>query len=279
MTVTAGPSPASAEGAAPDRYFEAVGVRLRYRDEGTGAAVLLAHGWTLDLEMWEPQVAALRRDFRLVRLDRRGHGLSGGLPDTVADAADLAALCAHLGITRASLIGMSQGARGVLALAATAPALVTAMILDGPPAFESGDSDDVPVAQFRALAQRSGVAAFRREWARLPFVQLRTRDARAHALLAAMIERYPGHELLAAAAAAPGAPAPSLPRLSVPTLVLVGEHDSLSRAQAARFLCAQLPQAQCVTIADAGHLPNLDQPARYSDLCRAFLARHADRGA
>jgi pimeloyl-ACP methyl ester carboxylesterase len=278
MNATTGPSSGSPAGAAPDRYFEAGGARLRYRDEGAGAAVILAHGWTLDLEMWEPQVAALRREFRLVRLDRRGHGLSSGLPDTNQDAADLAALCAHLGIRRCSLVGMSQGARGVLALAASAPGLVTAMILDGPPALESGESDDVPVAQFRTLAQRSGLAAFRREWVRLPFVQLRSRDARAHALLAAMIERFPGHELLAASVP-PAAPAPALPTLRVPTLVLVGEHDSASRAQAAQFLCAQLPQAQCVVIADAGHLPNLDQPARYSDLCRAFLARHADRGA
>lgn len=131
MTASAGPSQTAA--ADPlDRYCHVGGVRLRYRDEGTGPCVLLVHGWTLDLEMWEPQVAALRRDFRLVRLDRRGHGLSAGLPDTAGDAADLAALCRHLGIARCGLIGMSQGARGVLGFASTAPEQVTAMILDGP---------------------------------------------------------------------------------------------------------------------------------------------------
>lgn len=277
MTATAGPSPLPPAPDPRDRYCEVRGVRLRYRDEGSGAAVLLVHGWTLDLEMWEPQVAALRRDFRLVRLDRRGHGLSGGLPDTHQDAADLAALCLHLGITRCSLIGMSQGARGVLAFASSSAGAVTAMILDGPPALESGESDDVPVAEFQALARRAGMAAFRREWARLPFVQLRTRDARAHALLAAMLERYPGHELLEATPATRAAVLP-LQQLRIPTLILLGEHDSPRRAQAAQFLCSQLPDAQRVVIGDAGHLPNLDQPARYSDLCRAFLARHADRG-
>jgi pimeloyl-ACP methyl ester carboxylesterase len=278
MTATAGPSPLSPVPEPLDHYFETGGARLRYRDEGAGPAVILVHGWTLDLEMWEPQVAALRRDFRLVRLDRRGHGLSGGLPDTNRDAADLATLCAHLGITRCSLIGMSQGARGVLGFASATPGAAQAMILDGPPALESGESDDVPVAAFQALAQRAGMAAFRREWARLPLVQLRTRDARAHALLAAMIERYPGHELLEATPAT-GAVVLPLGNLRIPTLILLGEHDSPSRAQAAQFLCAQLPDAQRVVIGDAGHLPNLDQPARYSDLCRAFLARHADRGA
>ncbi len=278
MTATAGPSPLCAAAEPLDRYCEVEGARLRYRDEGAGPAVILVHGWTLDLEMWEPQVAALRRDFRLVRLDRRGHGLSGGLPDANQDAADLAALCRHLSITRCSLIGMSQGARGVLGFASATPGAIRAMILDGPPSLESGESDDVPVAEFQALAQRAGMAAFRREWARLPFVQLRTRDARAHALLAAMIERYPGHELLEATPATGAASLP-LQELRVPTLILLGEHDSPSRAQAAQFLCSRLPDAQRVVIGDAGHLPNLDQPARYSDLCRAFLARHADRGA
>jgi 3-oxoadipate enol-lactonase len=276
MTASAGPSQVTA--ADPlDRYFDVEGVRLRYRDEGAGPCVVLVHGWTLDLEMWEPEVAALRKDFRLVRLDRRGHGLSGGLPDTSGDARDLAALCRHLGIARCSLVGMSQGARGVLAFASTAAGEVNAVILDGPPLLDASESDDVPVHEFQALAQQAGMAAFRREWARLPFVQLRTWDARAHALLAAMIERYPGHELLEAPPATL-APALRLEAIGIPVLILVGEHDSPSRTQAAQYLCTRLPDAQCVVIGDAGHLPNLDQPARYSDLCRAFLARHAAYG-
>jgi pimeloyl-ACP methyl ester carboxylesterase len=62
-----------------DRYIAVGDARLRYRDEGDGPAVILVHGWTLDLEMWDPQVAALSAAFRLVRFDRRGYGLSGGL--------------------------------------------------------------------------------------------------------------------------------------------------------------------------------------------------------
>jgi 3-oxoadipate enol-lactonase len=277
MTANAGPS-RDASAHCPDRYCQIGDVRLRYRDEGAGPAVLLVHGWTLDLEMWEPQVTALRGDFRVLRLDRRGHGLSGGLPDTSRDADDLAALCQHLGIARCGLVGMSQGARAALGFAAAFPHRVFALVLDGPPAIDSAESDDVPVREFQALARSSGMPAFRRAWARLPFMQLRTRAARAHALLAAMLERYPGHELLAAAAAAPAA-MPDLARISAPALVLVGKHDSPSRLQAARALCARLPGAQCAVIADAGHLANLDQPARYTELCRAFLARHAEPGA
>src|SRR2546429_74906 len=52
-------SPTAVPGArSADRYLSADGARLRYRDEGDGPPVVLVHGWTLDLEMWDPQVDA-----------------------------------------------------------------------------------------------------------------------------------------------------------------------------------------------------------------------------
>ena len=135
-----------------DRFFIADGTQLRYRDEGSGPAVVLLHGWTLDLEMWEPQVAALRGAFRLVRLDRRGHGQSSGVAASECDALDLAALCRHLELDRVALLGMSQGARGVLGFAATDCARISCLILDGPPDFGSDRTaeEEVPLSDLRA---------------------------------------------------------------------------------------------------------------------------------
>src|SRR5437763_17179012 len=106
-TESAMPASSPAPGARfPDRYVGAEGARLRYRDEGEGPPVVLVHGWTLDLELWDPQVDALRSAFRLVRLDRRSHGQSGGVPAPGHDALDLAALCRYLGLARVALLGM-----------------------------------------------------------------------------------------------------------------------------------------------------------------------------
>ena len=66
------------------------------------------------------------------------------------------------------------------------------MILDGPPSVDTPDSEDVPLSELQDLLRTQGIAAFRRAWARAPFMQLRTGDARAHALLGAMLERYAG---------------------------------------------------------------------------------------
>jgi 3-oxoadipate enol-lactonase len=276
MPVPTSPSAATREG--PDRHIDVAGIRLRFRDEGAGPALILLHGWTFDLEMWDPQVAALRDEFRLVRFDRRGHGLSGGVPDSTQDAADIAALCRHLKLESVALLGMSQGARGALRFASREPRQVTALILDGPPNLDSaGVDEEVPMQHFRELVRKGGLGAFRREWSHHALVQLCTEAAPLQRRVQAMIARYPGRELLETPAAGAVAAPMRLELIRAPTLVLSGAYDLPSRMQSARNLCAQLPAAEHVILPDAGHLINLDQPALYSKLCRAFLMRHAHR--
>ncbi|HEY2678128.1 MAG TPA: alpha/beta hydrolase [Steroidobacteraceae bacterium] len=263
MIATAAPPSSTAENPSADRYLDVPGARLRYRDEGRGPAVMLLHGWTLDLEMWDPQVAGLRSDLRLVRFDRRGSG---------HDATDMAALCRHLNIARIALIGMSQGARASLQFAAKAPEIVSALILDGPPALDGAAAeDDVPIAHLREVLESRGVEAFRREWRSHPLVQLRSRDPAIRQLVDRMIERYAAQDLDARDAIPPL----SLDSMPAPTLILSGEFDLSSRLRTAARLRAQLRAAEHVVVPDAGHLINLDQPKIYNELCRSFLARHA----
>jgi len=260
---------------AADLFVSVDGERLRYRDEGQGPAVILLHGWTLDLEMWRPQVSALHDRFRLIRLDRRGHGRSEGTPASERDGADLAALCSWLKLTRVALLAMSQGVRGAVRFAARASIDVAALILDGPPRLDSASVADASLEQYAALARTQGIEAFRREWARHPLMQLRSGDAAAHALLAAMIARYPAREFTSPLRQyAPSCDRVPLESLRAPTLVLSGAHDLPGRRRAAIQLASDLPDAELVVIPGAGHLPNLDCPDTYNRLCRTFLTRH-----
>jgi len=260
---------------ATDDFLSIDGTRLRYRDEGRGPVVLLVHGWTLDLEMWDLQVSALRGSFRLIRLDRRGHGLSEGTATPERDSEDLNQLCKQLELTRVALIGMSQGVRAVLGFASAASSRVSAVILDGPPALASEADPEVPVQQYAALVRAHGIEAFRREWARHSLMQLRTRDPARRALLAAMIERYAGNDLQSPPPGAEPIGGRVRPEaVAAPTLVLSGELDLPGRRLAARRLAARLSDAELAIIPGAAHLPNLDSPDVYSKLCRAFLLRH-----
>ena len=88
-------------------------VELHYTDQGTGAPVVLIHGWPLSGRSWEAQVPALvEAGHRVLTYDRRGFGQSSQ-PWTGYDydtfAADLDALLTQLDLTGVTLVGFSMG--------------------------------------------------------------------------------------------------------------------------------------------------------------------------
>ncbi|HSL74446.1 MAG TPA: alpha/beta hydrolase [Ilumatobacteraceae bacterium] len=114
-------------------YADVNGQRIHFEDTGgDGPVVILAHGFLMDLEMFAPQVAALRDQYRVVTWDERGFGATeyDGQPFTYWDsAADCLGLLDHLGIERAVVGGMSQGGFLSLRVALTAPERVRGLIL------------------------------------------------------------------------------------------------------------------------------------------------------
>jgi pimeloyl-ACP methyl ester carboxylesterase len=88
-------------------------VELHYSDQGSGAPVVLIHGWPLSGRSWENQVPALiEAGHRVITYDRRGFGdssqpWSGYDYDTFA--ADLDVLLSHLDVSDATLVGFSMG--------------------------------------------------------------------------------------------------------------------------------------------------------------------------
>lgn len=268
-------SPATA-----DLHLPVAGALLRYRDEGSGPPVLLIHGWTLDLEMWDPQVAELSASFRLIRLDRRGFGLSSGRASLAADVKDVLTLCDKLQLERLACVGMSQGARVALHLCRIAPERLSCVILDGPPRMLAAESaaevEDVPVDEYRSLLASGEIETFRRRWAGHPLMQLQTQSVPPRELVKRMIARYSGKDLLQAL------PAPEdhwdrgiAGSLHTPILIVTGEYDQSPRVRAADALSEALPRARRASITAARHMPNLDNPLMYNSVLRAFLERHA----
>jgi 3-oxoadipate enol-lactonase len=258
---------------AADGFIEVDGARLRYRDEGAGFPLLLIHGWALDLDMWAPQSAALSSRLRVIRFDRRGFGESTGSPSLDADARDIEVLLRRLNVRRAAILGMSQGARVALRVAAGALRdRVACLILDGAPFASPGEAQELPLERYRELARTRGLEAFREELRRHPFAKLRTRDPSARTLLDRITARYPATDLLKPVA--DGA-APALETIEVPALVLNGALDTARRRSMGNELCRLLPRAERALVPASGHLPNLDDPATYNRLVLAFVERHA----
>ena len=116
------------------RFLDARGIATHLAIDGPpGApAILLVHSLGSSLRIWDAQVEALARGFRVVRYDLRGHGLTevADGPCTVEDLADDAlAVLDACGVAAAHVAGVSIGGMVAQAIAARAPARVRSLIL------------------------------------------------------------------------------------------------------------------------------------------------------
>jgi pimeloyl-ACP methyl ester carboxylesterase len=178
-------------------------------------------------------------------------------------------LIEQLVVPRPLLVGMSQGARVVLDFAARHPGIARGLILDGAPPLTS---TDLPMAQFRMIAARDGLDAFRKLWSAHPLTRLVSGDAAMHALLASVLARYPGRDLLDEQGRE-FIDDSLLAQIQVPVRIVNGEFDLESRRQAGQELRARIAGANHDIIAAAGHLPNLDAPLAYNTIVNEFAHR------
>jgi pimeloyl-ACP methyl ester carboxylesterase len=251
--------------------LERPGARLVYEVAGDGPAVILIHGFGLDMRMWDPQVGPLAARFKVVRYDCRGFGASGPLDPAVpyTHAGDLVALLDHLDIGRAVLAGLSFGGRVALQAALAAPDRVRGLalldaVLDGVPWDpESARALD----EVTRRVQAAGVLAGREAWLAHPlFAAARERPDLAVAL-AAMVAGYPGqHWLGQDPHRETRRPLDVLEGIAGPALVAVGERDVPGFREMSAVLARRIPGAAYQVVADAGHMVNMEQPAAINDL-------------
>ena len=117
-----------------ERFIEVEGAVLRVRTAGKGPAIVLVHGWALDLEMWRTQIELLSQQYRVIAFDRRGFGHSSGVPGIEQDVLDIDRLLEQFDIEHTAIVGMSQGARVALRWALKHPERASCLVLDAPPA-------------------------------------------------------------------------------------------------------------------------------------------------
>ncbi len=255
------------------------GAVLRYQVAGAGPAVVLVHGFGLDMRMWDRQFAALARDFRVVRYDCRGFGASGPFDPAVpyTHAADLVALLDHLELGKAALVGLSFGGRVALQTALATPDRVQALalldaVLDGVP----WDSESqAGMAEVSRQVAAGGVAAGRTAWLAHPLFAPARQDPAVADQLSVMVADFPGQHWLGLDPHLPDDERlfDVLERLTVPALVAAGERDVPGFLAMTETLARRLPAAELVLVKDAGHMVNMEQPDVVNDLLTRFLRR------
>jgi pimeloyl-ACP methyl ester carboxylesterase len=252
-----------------DATLDRDGVAIHYEVHGAPTehpALLLTHCYSASTLMWAPNLAALAADRQVVAWDVRGHGRSASPTDPAAyseDAAvaDMTAVLAAGEVGHVVLVGMSLGGYLSLAYLARHPEQVVGLVLvDTGPGFKNDAARDRwnREAEARAEAfEADGLEALGSG----PEVAVSVHDPQGLARAARGILAQHDDHVIA-----------SLPSIQVPTLVVVGEDDQPFR-NAADYMAAKIPGAECVVIPAAGHAANLDQPEAFNAAVRAFLAR------
>lgn len=247
-------------------------VRLYYEDEGSGTPVLLIHGHTLDRRMWDAVVPPLLgADFRVVRLDLRGHGRSSR-PDfgyhLSHHASDVAAVLDAAGVGPVLGVGHSIGGAVILEAAVTMPDRFSGLVLVAPVMperpFEPAFMDNL--REVAGVIRSEGVAAaMEGPWARSPLFEHSFTKAGVREAAGTITRDFPGAEYLATKRdqiERSWSVADRLTEISLPTVVAVGECEMPGFKGYAEEAASGIPGAQIEIFDDCGHLLPLEEPER-----------------
>ena len=247
-------------------------LHLAESGDPNGPALVFTNALGTDLRVWDAVLPLLPGGLRLVRYDKRGHGLSDDVPGPwrIEDMADdLAGLLDNLGIRGAALVGLSVGGLIAQALAVRRPDLVRALVL-------SGTAPKIGTAELwneriRAV-ETDGIAAIADAILERWFTQGFRAGNPQLTLWRNMLIRTPVAGYAAACGAIRDADlTESTRRLRLPTLALVGDADGSTPPDLVRATAALIPGARFEIIADAGHIPGVERPAEVARLIGDFL--------
>jgi len=245
--------------------------RLGYREEGSGAAIVFLHGVGSDKSLWDGQLKHFSEKRRAVSLDYPGYGESELAPHDI-DRQEIAGyLCDALdalGIETAHFVGLSMGGVMLLEMWRQQPSRLRSMVLAD--TFAMHPEGEAIVER----ARHSLASMTMREFAelRVPTVlQPNAPDALKREVIENMsrIDKQ-SYKWAAEAVWTPDYRA-DLASITVPALVVVGEHDKLTPLKLSEELSANIPDAKLKVIPDAGHISNVDNDAVFNRTVEDFI--------
>lgn len=238
--------------------------RLAFTQDGPADApvLVLSNSLGTTREMWLPQLEGLTRNWRVVRFDHPGHGdsplWSGPVSIETIGRAVVEGLD-RLGIERWSFCGLSLGGAVGQWLAAHVPERIERLVLCSTSARFAGRTaylERAATVRAQGMAAVSGAAMER--WFTTGF---RSREPDLVRRYRSMLEATPPEGYAACCeAVADFDGGGDLPAIAAPTLVIAGAQDPVTTIKHAAALVEGIPNARLVTIEQAAHLVNIEQP-------------------
>lgn len=253
------------------------GAALHCQIEGPeGApAVVFSNSLGTDFRIWDEVVADIAKDHRVLRYDKRGHGLSDD-PDTGWDMSDLvgdaAALMDHFALKDAAFVGLSVGGLIAQGVAAERPDLMQVMVLaDTAARIGNDDMWNDRIAQVKRGGLGSMADGILERWFAPDFhsdanfamwrnMLVRTTD-QGYARVSTAIRDT---DLLTSTA-----------RLTLPTLAVVGDKDGATPPDLVRETADLIAGSRFEVMRGAGHLPCVEKPDEFISHLRDFFKQNS----
>lgn len=257
------------------------GIDINYRIDGPAGApwVTMSNSLATTHRMWDAQMSAFTKEYRVLRYDKRGHGESEVAPgpysfELLAD--DVLALLDALEITRTHFVGLSMGGMTGMTMAIRKPGVLRTLVLCdttskdplGDPALWQQRIDAVRAGGSMEAMVETTVARF------LTPDTVRSRPEVADAVRA-MVRGTPIEGYIACCQAiAKLNLTDRLPGIAIPTLVVVGADDPATTVEMAKTIHERVAGSELVILKNAAHLSNLEQADAFNRAVLGFLARH-----
>ena len=257
------------------------GVQINYRIDGPEGApwVTMSNSLATTHRMWDAQMEAFTKQYRVLRYDKRGHGETEVAPgpysfELLAD--DVLALLDALSIARTHFVGLSMGGMTGMTMALRKPSVLRSLVLCdttsqdplGDPQLWQQRIDAVRAGGGMAAMVESTLARF------LTADTVKTRPDLADAVRT-MVRHTPVEGYIACCQAIAKLDLTNrIGAITIPTLVVVGADDPATTVEMARTIHERIAGSELVILKNAAHLSNMEQADLFNEAVLGFLARH-----
>jgi 3-oxoadipate enol-lactonase len=261
-------------------FLETNGAKLYYEVTGEGHPVVLMHAGVADHTMWEGQMDAFSRKYRVIRYDSRCFGKSKTEDVEYSDRQDLYDLLKHLGVEKAHLIGVSRSGQIATDFTLEHPEMVSALV---PVAAGLSGFGGQPNEAEMALFEEGEAAEEAHDWAKVAALDVRIwgdgpeqPEGRFPKPLREKMwqmcyNTYSTHTVDRPSVPLEPRAAGRLSEIKVPTLIIYSDFDVSPVAEAAAAMEAGIEGAKRVLISGTAHMIPMEKPEEFNNIVLDFL--------
>lgn len=261
------------------RFTEINGTKIYYEMRGEGKSLLFIHGLPLDSRMWDDQFNELSKNFKVIRFDLAGYGLSNSHNDDFSLSEDIKELLDNLHIKKTTLVGLSVGGKIAIDFTLTYPNMVESLIVASTgltgwskESKEKKEFSDQLNMYYKNGEQSNIIDLLTNTWVTGPYRQIDRLNENTRKRFKEMVTNSFSKER------GKGRIKPQennsidiIDQIKVPTLIMTSEYDFSEFNEIGELLESKMKNTIKVQMKDTAHMMNMEKPNEFNDFILKFL--------